>query len=90
MLEQMQLVSRCYLLEVNGKFTLYSDKARAATFVMTAAHVVPGSVKGGELALRGLPNHFVGNFNDLDIPADRRRAGRRRGARGGRGHARAR
>lgn len=66
-LEQLLLVSRCWLREVSGQIQLRSDKPRTAVFSLTSKHIDLSTVKtASKSAQAGAANQFTGNFLDVD------------------------
>jgi len=66
-LEQMLLMCRSYLLERNGKFTLYADQARASVFTFTSDNVEAKSFKAYKRNLRAATNRLTPTFRDLSL-----------------------
>jgi hypothetical protein len=66
-LEQMLMLCRSYLLERNGKLSLYADQARASVFTFTTDNIAPLSFKAAKSNLRGATNRFVATYRDSDI-----------------------
>jgi hypothetical protein len=75
-LEQLLLLSRSYLLERNGKLSLYADQARASVFTFTSDNTAPLSSKivpsanvassaGGKLAFKGRKSNLRAATNRL-------------------------
>jgi hypothetical protein len=67
-LEQMLVMSRSYLREIAGKIELAMDKARASSFLLKSDHYLAGSLREDEDYLDDEPNHYLYQFNDLDVP----------------------
>lgn len=64
-LQQLGMISRSYIVEAAGVVSLYSDKARASTFILTSDMVRPGTFKAPKSQLRGTSNRLQGKYNDL-------------------------
>jgi hypothetical protein len=67
--QAMEYFNRCsqtYYVEAGGKLYIYADKPRASTFILGMDHVAPGSFQMQKSQLRGAPNRFIGQYNDLN------------------------
>jgi hypothetical protein len=75
-LEQLLLMCRSYLLERNGKLSLYADQARSSVFTFTSDNVAPlssrivpsanvASSAGGRLAFKGRKSNLRAATNRL-------------------------
>jgi prepilin-type processing-associated H-X9-DG protein len=66
--EQILLCCRSYQQEYNGKIYLMCDKPRPSTFLMSARHLVPDSIKADEKQVHASANRYVGHFLDIGVP----------------------
>src|SRR6185437_9316262 len=66
-LEQMLLMCRSYLLERNGKLSLYADQPRSSVFTFTSDNVAPKTFKAYKTNLRTATNRLTPTFRDLNI-----------------------
>ncbi len=66
-LEQMLLFCRSYLLEINGKLTLYADKPRASVFTFYPDDIESNSFQARKSTLRNGKNRVTASFRDLNI-----------------------
>lgn len=67
-LEQMLLMCRGYLMQRNGKFTLYIDQPRSSVFTFNTDNVKPGTLKVyRDSSLRSATNQIIPSFRDLNF-----------------------
>lgn len=64
---QLLMLCRGWISDVQGKLQLRIDKPRASTFTLLARHVDETSVKPNKKTIRGAANRFIGNFRDLSF-----------------------
>jgi hypothetical protein len=69
-LEQMLLITRSYLQDINGKFILRADQPRSSVFTFNRDNVAPGTFKVYETNLRPAGNQIVGAYRDLNLPSN--------------------
>lgn len=65
--EQMLLLSRSYILERNGKLSLYADQPRASVFTFNSSNVAPLSFRARKSALRTAKNRLSATYRDSAI-----------------------
>lgn len=66
-LEQMLMMCRSYLLERNGKLSLYADQPRSSIFTFTSDNVVAKTFKAYKTNLRAATNRLTPTFRDLNL-----------------------
>jgi len=66
-LEQMLLLSRSYLLERNGKLSLYADKARASDFTFRTDNIEALSFKAKKSNLRNGKNRINAAYREIGL-----------------------
>jgi hypothetical protein len=59
-------VSQTYYNEAGGKIYIYADRPRSTTFILTGDHTEAGSFQVQKSNVRGAPNRFIAQFNDLN------------------------
>jgi hypothetical protein len=57
---------RGYVLEIDGQFNCFVDKARASTFTLTSEHIVGRFQRQSVTEQLSAPNRFIGHFRDLN------------------------
>lgn len=66
---QMLLCARGYERESQGKMAFICDRPRAAVFIVSREHMMPGSFEDTGEALRAAGNRFPAKFRDILVPA---------------------
>jgi hypothetical protein len=69
MLEQVFLCCRGYQYEYADQIHMRIDKPRASTFVVSAKHLVPGSIQRSDSQVNQNANRYVAQFLELGLPA---------------------
>jgi hypothetical protein len=66
-LEQMLMMCRSYILDRNGKFSLYADKPRSSVFTFASGNVKPLSFKAYKSNLRTATNRLSPTYRDYSL-----------------------